>query len=167
MLLAAPNGMEAAIRQYEIQPRVIHFSWWKKIALFFAISCFAFGFRWIVDSTLHWERRSTVWALIMAVALGAVFAFRPENRWFPTGGSLIIGDDFIEGRTQYNGFTFKKRMSREKVKSISEDRRGLCVMDRSKFAARVLGFVFIPSAMPEYQEIRSELALWAPIQVKS
>ena len=158
--------METAIRQYDIQPRVIHFSWWKKIALFFAISCFAFGFRWIVDSALHWERRSTVWALIMAAALGAVFAFRSENRWFPTGGSLIIGDDFIEGRTQYNGLTFKKRMSREKVKSISENKRGLYVMDCGVFAARMLGFVFVPATMPEYQEIKSILSGWAPVQAR-
>jgi len=159
--------MEPIVRQYEIQTREISWSWRKKIALFFAISCFAFGFRWIVDNSLHWERRSTLWALIMAVALGAVFAFRPENRWFPTGGSLTIGDDFIEGRTQYNGFTFKKRMSRERVKSILENKRGLYVMDRGEFASRMLGFVFIPATMPEYQQIRSELTRWIPIKVKS
>jgi len=159
--------MEAVIRQYEIQPRVIHFSWWKKIALFFAFSCFAFGFRWIVDSALHWEHRSTMSAVIMAAALGAVFAFRPTRRWFPTGGSLIIGDAFIEGRTQTNWFTFKKRISRDRIKSISENKRGLCVMDLGEFAARMLGFVLIPATMPEYQEIRSELARWAPIKVKS
>ena len=156
--------MQAAIRQYEIQPRVIHFSWWKKIALFFAISCFTFAFRWIVDRSLHWEYRSTMSALIMAVVLGAVFAFRPANRWFPTGGSLIIGDDFIERRTQYNEFTLKKRMSREKIKSISENIRGLYVMDRGKFVARMRGFIFIPATMPEYQEIKSILSGWAPLQ---
>jgi hypothetical protein len=159
--------METDIRQYEIQPRVIHFSWRTKMALFCGISCFAFGFRWMVDSSLHWERGSTLGAVIMAVALGAVFAFRPARRWFPAGGSVIIGHDFIEGRTQYNGFTFKKRLSRDQIKSISENRRGLCVMDHGEFAARMLGFVFVPATMPEYQEIRSELAQWAPIHVKS
>ena len=159
--------MEPAVRQYEIQPRVIHFSWWKKIVLFFAISCFAFGFRWIVDLSLQWERQSTMRALIMAMALGAVFAFRPAQRWFPKDGCLIIGDDFIEGRTRYNWFMFKKRISREKIKSISENKRGLCVMDRGEFAARMLGFVFVPATMPEYQEIRSELSRWAPVKVKS
>ncbi len=97
----------------------------------------------------------------------AVFAFRPARRWFPTGGSLIIGDDFIEGRTRYNGFTFKKRIRREQIKSISENRRGLCVMDRGEFAARMLGFVSIPATMPEYEQIRSELAGWALIKMKS
>lgn len=159
--------MEPAVRQYEIQPPEISWSWWKKIALFFAISCFAFGFRWIVDSSLHWERRSTVWALIMAMALGAVLAFRSENRWFPTGGSLIIGDDFIEGRTQYSAFAFKRRISRDRIKSISENKLGLYVMDRGEFAARMLGFVFVPATMPEYQQIRSELARWAPVKGKS
>jgi hypothetical protein len=80
---------------------------------------------------------------------------------------LIIGHNFIEARTQTGSLRFKKRISREKIKSISENRRGLCVMDRREFGARMLGFVFVPATMPEYQEIRSELALWAPIKVKN
>jgi len=115
---------------------------------------------------LHWERESTASSLFMAVAFGAYFGLLPKQRWLPTGGSLIIGDDFIEGRTQAKWFNFKKRISRQKIKSVLENRRGLCVMDRGEFAARMLGFVFVPATMPEYQEIRSELAQWAPIQVK-
>ena len=159
--------MESAIRQYVIQPGVVHFSLRKKIVLFFVFSCLAFGFRWIVDSSFHWERESTPFSLFMAVVLGAYFAFLPIQRWFPMGGSLIIGDDFIESRTLLRWSQHRKRIGREKIKSISENRRGLCVMDRGEFAARMLGYVFVPATMPEYQEIRSELAQWAPIQVKS
>lgn len=159
--------METVARQYEIQPSVIRLSWQKKIALFFAFSCFTFGFRWIVESSLHWEHQSTMRALIWAVGFGAYFAFRPTQRWFPRGGSLIIGDDFIESRTLLRWSQHRKRIAREKIKSISENRRGLCVMDRGEFAARMLGCVFVPATMPEYQEIRAELAQWAPIQVKS
>ena len=107
-------------------------------------------------------------SLIMATALGAYFTFLVTQRWFlPRGSRLILGKDFLESRAQYNGSAFKKRISREKIKAISENRRGLCVMDRGKFAARMLGFIFVPASMPEYQEIRSELARWAPINVKS
>jgi hypothetical protein len=64
-------------------------------------------------------------------------------------------------------FFKKKRIYRERMKSIKENNRGIFVMDRGNFAARMLGFVFIPATMPEYQEIRSELAQWAPVKVKS
>jgi len=37
-------------------------------------------------------------------------------------------------------------------------------MDRSEFAARMLGFVFVPASMPEYQEIKSTLTRWAPMK---
>jgi hypothetical protein len=158
--------MEPVIRQYVIQPSVVRFSWRKKIALFFAFSAFAFGFRWIVDSSFHWERESTSSALFMAVALGAYFAFLPTQRWLPRGGSLMIGDDFIESRTQLRWSQHRKRIGREKIKSISEDRRGLFVMDRSKFAARMMGFVFVPATMPEYQEIKSILSGWASVQTQ-
>jgi len=103
----------------------------------------------------------------MAVALGAYFAFRPIQRLFPMGGSLTIGDDFIESRTLLRWSEHKKRIGREKIKSISQNRQGLCVMDRGEFGARMLGFVFVPATMPEYQEIRAELAQWASIQGKS
>lgn len=102
----------------------------------------------------------------MPVVLGVWFAFSPFRYGSPQGGgSVIIGDDFIESHTHYNGFTLKKkRMTREKIKFILENKRGLCVMDRGKFAARMLGFIFIPRTMPEYQEIKSILSGWAPVQ---
>jgi hypothetical protein len=158
--------METATRQYDIPPRRISMSWWKKVALFFAVGCFMFVFRWVIESLLHWEHQSILQALIMPVVLGAWFALRPLSGWVPEGGgSVIIGDDFIESRTHYNGFTLKKKcMSREKIKLILENKRGLCVMDRGKFAARMLGFIFIPASVPEYQQIKSILSGWAPLQ---
>lgn len=102
-------------------------------------------------------------ALIMPVALGAMLGLR-FPKWLPRGGSVVIGEDFVEGRTRARWFTLKKRISREKIKFILENKRGLCVMDRGKFAARMLGFVFVPATMPEYPEIKSILSGWAPVQ---
>jgi hypothetical protein len=162
--------MEPAIRQYDfaVTVRPISFSWQKKVALFFAVGCFAFGFRWMIESLLHWEHHSIIRALIEPIVLAAVFVFRPLNRWVPQGGgSVVIGQDFVEGRTRTSWFTFKKRIRRDRIKSISENSRGLCVMDRGEFAARMLGFVFIPATLPEYQEIRSTLTQWAPLKAQS
>src|SRR5438309_11679478 len=105
--------MEPALRQYEIQPPGISWSWSKKIALFFAVGFFMFSFRWVIESFFHWKHQPILEALIMPVALGFSFAFRPFGRWLPqSGGSVIIGDDFIEGRTRASWFTFKKRIRR-------------------------------------------------------
>jgi hypothetical protein len=157
--------METAIRQYEIPLRRITFSWWKKVALFFAVGCFMYGFRWVVESLLNWTHQPFIESLILPVVLGFSLAFRPLSRWLPQGSaSVTIGADFVEGRTQYSWFTFEKRIPRENIKFLSENKRGLCVMDRGKFAARMLGFIFIPATMPEYQEIKSILSGWAPLQ---
>jgi hypothetical protein len=165
-MLRLPQAVEAAIRQYEIQPRPIPMSWLKRAALFFAVSFFMFGFRWIIDSLMHWERESFVVTLMMPVVFGVVFGWRLPER-LARGGSLIIGSDFVEGRTRFNWFTIKRRIARERIKRISENNRGLFIRDRSEFAARMLGFVFVPATMPEYQEIRSALSQWAPVNMKS
>lgn len=158
--------MEPAVRQYEIRPPQIKVSWWKRIALFLGIGCFTFIFRWIVEGIFHWGRQPMLQSLFMPVALGAVLGLR-FPKWLSRGGRLIIGEDFVEGHTRARWFTFKKRIYRDLIKSISENKRGMCVMDRGEFAARMLGFVFVPATMSEYQQIRSELARWALIRVKS
>jgi hypothetical protein len=162
--------MELGLRQYDftVTAPQISFSWQKKVALFLAAGCFVFGFRWVMESILQWNHHSTIRALIEAVVLAAGLAFRPRRRWVPQhGSSVVIGQDFVEGRTRISWFTFKKRISRDRIKSISENRRGLCVMDRNEFAARMLGFVFIPATLPEYQEIRSTLTQWAPLKARN
>ena len=124
-----------------------------------------FGFRWIVEGIFHWEHRSLLKALIDSAIFAAVFFFRPFARWLPRNhGSVILGKDFVEGHTCTAYLTFKKRIPREKIRSILENRRGLCVMDRGEFAARMLGFIFIPATMPEYQKIKATLAQWAALK---
>jgi hypothetical protein len=157
--------MEPAVRQYEIPTPQIRLSWKKRIALFFAFGCFTFVFRWVIEGLLHWEHQPMIQALIMPVALGATLGLR-FPKWLARGGSVVIGEDFVEGRTRARWFTFKKRIYRDRITSISENKRGLCVMDRGEFAARMLGFVFVPATMPEYQEIRSILTAWAPVQAQ-
>jgi hypothetical protein len=81
--------------------------------------------------------------------------------------TLTIGNDFIESRMRATGFRYKKRIRRERIRSIWENRRGLRVMDRGKFGSKMLGFIFIPATMPEYGEIRSELTRWAPVKLNN
>ena len=158
--------MEPAIRQYEIQLPETSWSWQKKVGLFLAVGFFMFSFRRIIESFLHWNHQPFIEALILPVVLGISFAFWPLHRWFPTGGSLIIGYDFIECRMRATWFRYKKRIRRARIKSISEDPRGLRVRDRGEFGSIMLGFILVPATMPEYQEIKSILSGWAPVQAQ-
>ena len=157
--------MEPTIRQYDSVSPPVSVSWPKKAAVFFAIAGLMFILRWALNGLFNWPRESLAHALSTSVLFGAIFTLYQFSYGLPQ--RLIIGHNFIEARTQTGSLRFKKRIGREKIKSILENRRGLCVMDRGKFAARMLGFVFIPATTLEYQEIRSELAQWASIQVKS
>jgi hypothetical protein len=159
--------METAdVRQYAIPPPQIKLSWWKKLAAFFAVVFFMLAFRWSIESMFHWKHQSGIEAFIIPVAVAIPLAFRSLQKLLPGGRNLILGDDFIESRTQMGSFTSKKRIRRDQIKSISENRRGLRIMDRSEFAARTLGFVFIPATLPEYQEIKSILGQWMPIKAQ-
>ena len=124
-----------------------------------------FILRWTLNGLFNWPRESLAHALSTSSLVGAIYTLYQFSYGLPQ--PLIIGHDFIEARTQTGSLRFKKRIGWEKIKSISENRRGLCVMDRGKFAARMLGFVLVPATTLECKEIRSELAQWAPIQGKS
>jgi hypothetical protein len=52
------------------------------------------------------------------------------------------------------------------IKSITEDRQGLRVMNRDKFGTFMWGFVFVPATMPEYQSIKAVLEQWMPIRTR-
>jgi hypothetical protein len=156
--------MELAVRQYEIQYQPITPSWGKKLATFFAVVFFMIGFRWGIEYLFHWEHPGELGALFVPIALGVCFARRPFQ--CVRGGSLIVGDDFVERRTQIEWFTAKKRIRRDQIKSISENWRGLRIKDRSGFGAFMAGFVFVPATMPEYQEVKAVLGQWMPIQTQ-
>jgi len=49
--------MKPAVRQYEIQPPRISWSWSKKTVVFFAVGFYMFSFRWIIESFFHWEHQ--------------------------------------------------------------------------------------------------------------
>jgi hypothetical protein len=98
--------MEIQIRHYDISRLEASPSWVEKGFVFLAITGFMFGFHWIIESLFHWEHRSVIEALIMPVVVGGWLAFTAFQ-----GGSIIIGHDFIEGRTLVGRWTFKKASS--------------------------------------------------------
>ena len=161
--------MESAIRQYEIPYQPITLSLFRKLAAFFAVGFFTFAFRWSIEYLFHWQHPSRIGALIVPVAVAIPLSFgRPHfQQLLLKSGSPIVGDDFIEGHTRMSWFSVKKRFYRDEIKSISEHRRGLRVMNRGEFGTLMTGFVFVPAAIPEYQEIKAVLEQWMPIRKRA
>jgi hypothetical protein len=156
--------MDPAVRQYDFTSPPINVSWPKKVGVFLGVGCLMFILRWAWNSFFHWPNESLVRALITSVIFAAVFVFMQFSYWLPQ--RLIIGYDFVEVGTRTGSLRFKKRIGREQIKSISENRRGVYIRDRGKFAARILGLIFIPASTPEYQEIKSILSGWAPVHAQ-
>jgi hypothetical protein len=161
--------MNSNVRQYDFPARKISISLKKRLALFLSVVCLAFLLGWAADSLFRWPyRRSFFGELIFPVMLATAFAIRAKTFLQPfSGGSLLLADNFVESRSKARWFTVKKRIYRDGIRSITENKYGLLIKDRGEFAARMLGFVIVPATLPEYQDIRSELAQWAPIKVKS
>lgn len=128
------------------------------------VGCLVFILRWAWNGFFHWPYESLIRLLVPSFIFAVVFVFWKFSDWLPQ--RLVIGRNFIEARTRTGSLTFKKRIGREQIKSISEGKRGLRVMDRGKFGSIMLGFILVPATLPEYQEIRSELAGWAPVKAQ-
>jgi hypothetical protein len=157
--------MEPAVRQYDFTSPPINLSWQKKVIMFFVVGGLTFMIGWCGERFFHWTQQSLIRSLFSSAAAGALFVFWPFGHGHPPRTSrLILGHDFIESCRRANWFTVKKRIRREQIQAISEDQRGLRIMDRGKFGSIMLGFIFIPATVPEYQEIKSILSGWAPLQ---
>jgi hypothetical protein len=102
-----------------------------------------------------------VFAFFMAVAA----AIRPFRFLEPPRIELEIGDDYIERRIT-GTYTQRKRIARAKVRSITEiDFRGakrLAVKNHGWFGSFMLGYITVPSTIPEYEDIKTHLLQWQP-----
>jgi hypothetical protein len=155
--------MEPAVRQYEIQLIQPKATWVKRVIWCCALVDFSFIAWSVGDAILHSHQQPLMDALFMPVVFATLLVFASFKRSQPKA-AITIGPDFIESCVRATWFRNKKRIRRERIKFISESRRGLRVMDRGKFGSMMLGYIVVPATMPEYQKIRSELALWAPIK---
>lgn len=159
--------MDSNVRQYEIPFPPRKLSWRKKLVWFFITFVYAFAFRWLCEVLFHWKHRPFPEALIFPVIFAALYVFLPRFKWTRSIGSVLLAESFVEGRAHTGWYTMKKRIYRDRIKSITENRYGMCVMDRSEFLARMTRFIFIPATLPEYAEIRYTLAQWHPIKSKT
>jgi hypothetical protein len=151
--------MESGVREFEIKPSTLSLQ--RRLTEAVTLAVLVFIFRGATGSALHWRDANLVPSLIISIVIGALFA--ALRRGARGGGSLLLGEDFIEGSTRIGSLTLKKRIYRRELKKITETTRGLLLMDRNEFAARMRGFILVPASMPEYPQIKATLSRWAPI----
>jgi len=107
--------------------------------------------------------------LVFPTVLSFTYALR-FHTMFGWNSLLTVGDDFVE-RVMFMRFvTVKKKIERHRVRSVSEvtrvrfgvNIRGLAVRDRRDFAAWLLGYVFVPDTIEDYEAVKAKLLSWAP-----
>lgn len=146
-----------------------------RLRVFLGIFAFALLVQWILDRFVfhkHYDLSlllAWIQILIMPTVLAAHYALRPQPI-FGRSSLLILGDDFIERIMSTRYYRFKKRIERDRVRSVSEiskvrmgtDIRGLVVRDRGKFGAWFCGYVYVPSTVDDYESIKAKLLSWIP-----
>jgi len=140
------------------------------------------GFCWAVPMLLLQVRRehalahSLNWPVeIMLYATGGAFfgfvmIWRPTrlihfwNRGREPGGSwIVISPESISVMVgEADPSTWKRRITvhRGKVRSLFRVPYGIGVSERSEFGARMLGFIVLPSSMPNFAGLKEELEGW-------
>ena len=106
---------------------------------------------------------------LLPTVLSLTYALR-FHTMFGWNSLLTVGDDFVEQNVCSKYRNFKKRIERHQVRSVCEvsrvrfgtQIRGVAVRDRGKFAAWLLGYIFVPDTIDDYDVVKAKLLSWAP-----
>lgn len=146
-----------------------------RLRIFFGCFIFMVLLRWGMGSFLfneHYHRGEfETWLeiLLLPTVLSLTYALR-FHTMFGWNSLLTLGDDFVERVMFVRFVTVKKRIERHRVRSVREvsrvrlgiHRRGVAVRDRGAFAAWLLGYVFVPATVDDYETIKAKLLNWTP-----
>jgi hypothetical protein len=168
--------MDLSTREYDITPKpaegqTARQRWRMRCAQLVLIFLLALSLQWLADTFVFPRvRRGWVDLLIMPVMVTLALTFS-LFRLFRRKISIVltVGEDFVERRTDIGSRILNKRISRLRVRSIDETTlrpgtsyatRGLAVRDRGAFGTGMLGYIFIPETIPDYDEVRNRLTGW-------
>jgi len=113
---------------------------------------------------------------IVALVWGAAMAFMPKFGIASTlrtglpAYKLLVDDESITGCLEYNGwmkwFRSKRKIRKGRVHTIFEIKGrfgrpdAIGISERSRFVARMSGFVYIPKTLPEFDDLRRLAESW-------
>lgn len=146
-----------------------------RLRIFFASFAFMVVLYWVLDHFIFHESHQyglfDRWfrILLFPTVLSFTYALR-FHVMFGWNSLLTVGDDFVEQTVITRYINMKKRIERHRVRSVSEvsrvrfgiHKRGVAVRDRGKFAAWLLGYVFVPATVEDYDVVKAKLLSWAP-----
>ena len=164
------------VKQYFItSPFNKKFSGKARLCIFLGCFVFLVLLYWVLDRFVFHETYQYAsfdrWLriLLFPAVLSFTYALR-FHTMFGWDSLLTVGDDFVERVTFARYVNLKKRIERHRVRSVYEvsrvrfgtQIRGVAVRDRGKFAAWLLGYVFVPVTMEDYDAVKAKLLSWAP-----
>jgi len=108
---------------------------------------------------------------LLAALITALTAFlRPAS---VLSYKLLVDEESMTGVSERTGwmswFVIRKKVRKSKVRTIFQikanayQRGGLAVSERSMFGARMLGCVFLPMELPEYDKLRRLVESWRSV----
>ncbi|MGB6724533.1 MAG: hypothetical protein WBE74_01435 [Terracidiphilus sp.] len=112
-----------------------------------------------------------LWAAVFGITMGVLQGFAiPQPFTRPIKGRITVDDESIEGSFEFSSWLMttkhKRTVRKGRVKSIFEVRGrfgrpgGIGISEQSKFGARMLGLVFIPRSMEEFDELKQLAESW-------
>jgi hypothetical protein len=152
-------------------------TWGQKtlIALLFAGLFFLFRFGWSLLAPTALEKERGLLSVALEVGLfslvwGSLMAFIPR-RWFSLTSRLgrnsrpevylFVDEESISSEIRPAGT--RTTVRRGKIRSIFQIKGrldGMGISERSEFGARMLGFVYLPASLPEYEELKRLAESW-------
>ena len=145
-----------------------------RVRLFVTILSLVFFLQWLLGTLVPFlsnlKPNNTVDLFFMPLWLAIWCALFPGAQEI----TLTIGDDFVEKQIPLGWYTIRKRITRQKSKSVREvilrhrdadfPRRGLVVSNHGRITSWLFGPVFIPATIPhnDYKEIKNRLMQWNP-----
>lgn len=156
--------MTGETKQYIVTPEIIYGSLWI-LPAWLRIFIFYSAVFLLVDCLLplripSYKELFLAWCFGMAMAL--IFGFKKDT--------LILSDEFIEATDTFNTVR-PTRIYRDRLSGITESyiglpplrRHGLLVTSQGRFRSLFVKSIFIPTALPDYAEIKARLMEWGPL----
>jgi len=105
-----------------------------------------------------------IWSSMYGAAI-AFFTSKPHSKY-----KLLVGEDSITGVTEYTGWMAwlaqQRTVRKGKIRNIFEIKgragrlAGIGVSERSILGARMWGFVYVPTTLPQFEQLKHLAETW-------
>ena len=169
--------MERYSVELELQGPLVSWRYKAVAALIFAAIFFAIRFGWDFVAPVEKERgmlsaalKDGLWAMLM----GTIMAFLPKI-WVSskpqTSIDFFVDEESISSEFRSHGILkwrlIRRTVRRGKIRSVFQIKGrvgGIGISERSEFAARMFGYVYVPASLPEFEELKRLAESWRVVE---